>query len=86
MASGACGLIGCLYLLPTIRPWRFRECMPWLGLVALAEGVVLLVHGLRLSLEPWPFYGDIAACLVSGFGILESWRASRAELGRGING
>ena len=31
MASGAFGLIGCLYLLPTIRPRRFQEFVPWLG-------------------------------------------------------
>jgi hypothetical protein len=80
MASGAFGLIGCLYMLPTIHPRRFREFIPWLGLLSLAEGVLLLVHGLRLSLGPWPFYGDVAACFVSGFGILFGWKGSRTEL------
>jgi len=80
MASGAFGLIGCLYLLPTIRPRRFREFIPWLGMLALVEGVVLIVHGIRLGLRPWPFYGDVAACLVSGGGILSCWRAARVEL------
>src|SRR5262252_6994887 len=63
MASAAFGLMGCIYLLPTIRPRRFREFIPWLGLFALVEGAVLLVHGIRLGLQPWPFYGDVAACL-----------------------
>lgn len=80
MASGAFGLIGCLYLLPTIKPRRFREFIPWLGLLGLVEGVILIVHGLRLGLRPWPFYGDVAACLVSGGGILSCWRGARAEL------
>ena len=80
MASAAFGLIGCLYLLPAIRPVKFREFIPWLGLLALAEGLVLTVHGIRLGLGPWPFYGDVAACLVSGVGILACWRLARAEL------
>ena len=75
MASGAFGLIGCLYLLPAIRPHRFREVIPWLGLFALVEGVVLMVHGFRLGLRPWPFHGDVTACLVSGGGILWCWNS-----------
>ena len=55
MASCAFALIGCLYLLPTINPRKFREFIPWLGLLALTEGIVLLTHGLRLHLGPWPF-------------------------------
>jgi hypothetical protein len=84
MVCGAFGLIGCLYLLPTIQPRRFREFIPWLGLLALVEGLVLIVHGFRLGLRPWPFYGDFAACLVSGVGILSCWRAARGELCRNI--
>jgi hypothetical protein len=80
MASGAFGLIGCLYLLPTICPRKFREFIPWLGLLALAEGLVLMVHGIRVGLGPWPFYGDVAACLVSGGGTLMCWRRARVEL------
>ena len=84
MAAGAFGLIGCLYLLPAIRPRKFGEIIPWLGLLALAEGLVLMVHGLRLGLPPWPFYGDVAACLLSGGGILACWSRTRAELGREV--
>lgn len=85
MASGAFGLIGCLYLLPSVRPVKFREFIPWLGLLSLVEGLVLMVHGVRLGLGPWPFYGDVAACLVSGVGILACWRLARAELYRKTN-
>lgn len=79
MASAAFGLIGCLYLLPTVRPQRFWELIPWLGLLAVVEGSVLIVHGVRLGLHPWPFYGDVAACLVSGVGILACWSRVRVE-------
>ena len=80
MAAGAFSLIGCLYLLQMIQPRRFRAVIPWFGAFAVAEGLVLLVHGVRLSLSPWPFYGDVAACFVSGVGILTCWRGARPEL------
>ena len=36
----------------------------------ILEGVILLVSGLRLSIGPFPFYGDVSACFVGGFGIV----------------
>lgn len=33
------------------------------------EGLILLLHGLRLGLPPFPFYGDVSACLVLGIAI-----------------
>ena len=80
MASGAFGLVGGIYLVLLIRPRRFRDMIPWMGGFALVEGLVLLVHGLKLGLSPWPFYGDVSACLVSGGGILGSWWLARGEL------
>ena len=76
MASGGFALVGCLYLLLMIWPRRFREIVPFMGWFALIEGVVLLGHGLRLGLHPWPFYGDVSACFVSGGGILICWRSA----------
>jgi hypothetical protein len=70
MAAGAFGLVGCWYLVLTIWPGKFRAAIPWFGALMLAEGVILLVHGLRLSLPPFPFYGDTAACFILGGGIL----------------
>ena len=70
MASGAFGLVGCWYLLLMLWPRKFSVAIPWFGLLMLLEGVVLLVHGLRLSLPPFPFYGDTSACFVIGGGIL----------------
>lgn len=83
MAAGGFGLIGCLYLLPAIQPRRFQEFIPWLGLLAIVEGVILLFHGLRLALDPWPFLGDVAACLVAACGILFCWFGVRSDLSRG---
>jgi hypothetical protein len=70
MASGAFGLVGCWYLILMIRPRKFSGTIPWFGMLMLVEGVILLVHGMRLSLPPFPFYGDTAACFLLGGGIL----------------
>jgi hypothetical protein len=70
MAAGAFSLIGCWYLILMIWPHKFHAAIPWFGGLMLAEGVILLVHGLRLSLPPFPFYADTAACLLGGGGIL----------------
>jgi hypothetical protein len=70
MASGAFGLVGCWYLILMIWPRKFSAAIPWFGALMLIEAVILLVHGLRLSLPPFPFYADISACFAMGAGIL----------------
>jgi hypothetical protein len=70
MFSGAFGLVGIWYGMLMIWPRKFSAAIPWFGALMLIEGVILLVHGLRLSLPPFPFYGDTAACFVIGGGIL----------------
>lgn len=70
MASGAFGLMGLWYLVLTLWPRKFAAAIPWFGALMVAEGVILLGHGLRLHLPLFPFYGDIAACFVGGGGIL----------------
>jgi len=70
MAAGAFGLVGCWYLVMMIWPQKFHAVIPWFGALMLAEGVILVVHGLRLSLPPFPFYGDVSACFIGGGGIL----------------
>jgi hypothetical protein len=66
MTAGAFGLLGCWYLVLMIWPRKFSAVIPWFGGLMLIEGCILLVHGLRLSLPPFPFYGDVAACFVGG--------------------
>lgn len=70
MASGAYALIGGWYLVLMIWPQKFHAAIPWFGGLMLVEGLILLVHGLRLSLPPFPFYGDFTACFLDGGGIL----------------
>jgi len=70
MAAGAFALVGGWYGVLALWPRKFREAIPWFGWLMLLEGLILLVHGLRLSLPPFPFYGDLAACFLGGGGIL----------------
>jgi hypothetical protein len=77
MAAGAFTLIGVWYLVLMIWPQKFHVAIPWFGALMLVEGAILFVHGLRLSLPPFPFYGDVAACLVGGGAIFYLSRYAR---------
>src|SRR5579863_7556784 len=77
MASGAFALVGVWYLMMMIWPKRFYAAIPWFGWLMIFEGIILLVHGLRLKLWPFPFYGDVSACLLGGAGIVFFARAAR---------
>ena len=77
MAAGAFALIGVWYLLLLLWPQKFHAAIPWFGALMLVEGVILLVHGLRLGLGPFPFYGDVSACFLGGAGILFFTRAAK---------
>jgi hypothetical protein len=79
MASGAFALVGCWYLVLMIWPRKFHAAIPWFGGLMLAEGVILLVHGVRLSLPPLPFYADTSACVVGGGAILYLSRYARPD-------
>ena len=70
MASGAFTLVGLGYLLLAINPRKHASMLPWSGWLMVIEGIVLAVHGFRLGLPPFPFYGDIAACFTGGAAIL----------------
>ena len=77
MTAGVYTLIGLLYLLLALRPAKYRAVIPWFGWVMVIEGGVLLLHGIRLALPPFPFYADVAVCFIGGGGIL--WFAPRAD-------
>jgi len=79
MAAGAFALIGGWYLLLMLWPRKFHAAIPWFGALMLVEGLILLVHGLRLALPPFPFYGDVSACFLGGGGILILARHARPE-------
>ena len=77
MAAGAFALIGGWYLVLMFWPRKFHAAIPWFGALMLAEGIILLVHGLRLGLGPFPFYGDVSACFLGGIGILFFARSTK---------
>ena len=79
MAAGAFALIGGWYFVLMIWPRRFHAAIPWFGGLMLVEGVILLVHGVRLSLPPFPFYGDTTACFAGGAAILYLSRYARPD-------
>jgi len=79
MASGAFALVGCWYLILMLWPQKFHAAIPWFGALMLVEGVILLVHGLRLSLPPFPFYGDTSACILGGGAILYLARYAKPD-------
>jgi hypothetical protein len=70
MASGAFTLVGCWFLVLMMRPTKYYATIPWFGGLMVIEGLILLIHGIRLQLPPLPFYADTAACLFGGAGIL----------------
>ena len=70
MICGAFTLVGVWYLMLAIWPKKYHAAIPWFGALMLVEGVILLMHGLRLGLGPFPFYGDVSVCFVGGAGIL----------------
>jgi len=77
MTAGVYTLVGLLYLLLAFNPAKYRAVIPWFGWVMVIEGVVLLLHGIRLALPPFPFYADVATCFIGGGGIL--WFARRTD-------
>ena len=70
MAGSVFALFGGLFLLAAWRPRRFAPIIPILAYASLFEGLVLLVHGIRLHLPPMTFLADLAICFAGGIGIL----------------
>ena len=66
MTAGAFTGIGIFFLVIAINPRRFSNVIGLAGLLQFTEGIVLLIHGLRLGLPPFPFYGDTSFCLLAG--------------------
>lgn len=78
MTAGAFTGIGVFFLIIAINPRRFSNVIGLAGLLQFTEGIVLLVHGLRLGLPPFPFYADTGFCLLLGAGI---WLLRHEALG-----
>ena len=70
MASSVFAFIGVAYLVLAIYPKRFASVLPFSGIFMILEGVILMIHGLRLNLPSTPFWGDVSFCFLGGIGIL----------------
>lgn len=66
MACGAFTIIGSLYAAILIAPHKYAVMIPLMAWLTIGEGVILLVSGLSLGLQPFPFYCDTAFCLGIG--------------------
>jgi hypothetical protein len=64
-------------LVLALWPQKFHVAIPWFGGLMVVEGIILLVHGLRLALPPFPFCCDMLACLVGGGAIMALARHAR---------
>jgi hypothetical protein len=84
MTAGAFGLIGCGFIGLMFQPKKYAAVIPWAGCMMVVEGLILLVHGVRLSLPPLPFYADTAACLLTGSTILYLSRSVRQRSAKSL--
>jgi hypothetical protein len=69
MTGGAYTGIGIFIFIVALQPCKFANVVGLIGGLSVFEGIVLLAHGLRLGLPPFPFYGDTLFCLFIGAGI-----------------
>ena len=69
MAAGAFTGVGLFFLILAIWPKRFAPAIGPAAALMFLEGLVLLVHGLRLHLPLFPFAADTAFCIVAGAGL-----------------
>ncbi len=70
MMAAVCVVVGYLYLVAALDPWRYKSVLPILGWGLILIGAAAAYHGFRLRLAPWPFYADLGVCALCGPGIL----------------
>lgn len=70
MAGGGFTMIGGIFAAILINPRQYAVLLPLMAYLSIAEGIVLLISGLRLGLPPFPFWGDTGFCIGVGVGIL----------------
>jgi hypothetical protein len=78
MASGAFALVGVLFIWFAFQPRKYAVVLPLFGLLMIGEGMVLMLHGWRLHLPPFPYLADFTACWFAGAGILWLKNSARA--------
>ncbi len=70
MAGGGFTMIGVIFAVILFAPKKYAVLIPLMAYLSIAEGIVLLISGLRLGLPPFPFWCDTAFCLGIGAGLL----------------
>lgn len=70
MTTGGFSFIGFIFLVVAFNPEKYKNIINLLGYFMICEGGLLLFHGLRLSLQPFPFFGDVFFCIFCGGMIL----------------
>jgi hypothetical protein len=70
MAGGGFTMIGVIFTAILLSPKKYAVLIPLMSYMSIAEGIILLVSGLRLGLPPFPFWGDTTFCIGIGAGLL----------------
>ena len=70
MAGGGFTMIGVIFAAILLAPKKYAVLIPLMSYMSIAEGIILLVSGLRLGLPPFPFLGDTTFCIGIGAGLL----------------
>lgn len=84
MAGDGFAMTGTVFAAALVQPRTYEAMLPLMAWLSIAEGVILLVSGLRLGLPPFPFWADTVFCLATGAGILVIHpRAQRERTGTG---
>ena len=63
-------MVGILFFMAGVWPDKHSNIISFLGWSLLFIGVIVLVHGIRLNLPPWPFYPDPIISFICGSIIL----------------
>lgn len=79
MAGGGFTMVGAIFAAVLINPGKYSALLPLLAYLSIAEGIILLVSGLRLGLPPFPFWGDTGFCIGVGIGILLVYPKAKRE-------
>lgn len=70
MAGGGFSMIGIIFTAILIAPKKYAVIIPLMAYLSIAEGIILLISGLRLGLPPFPFWCDTSFCIGTGAALL----------------
>jgi len=83
MAGGGFTMIGVIFTAILVAPEKYAVLIPLMAYLSIAEGIILLVSGLRLGLPSFPFWYDTSFCI--GIGVAFLLIQSRLKQERKLN-